>query len=55
MAQQRRLRERLLEALWPWGRIRRLKSALRQALADNAALRLRLDSRERRGRYKASK
>lgn len=49
------LRDRLLDALWPWGRIKRLRSALAQALADNEVLHRRLDmltDRDAKGRFK---
>lgn len=50
-------RERLLNLLWPWGRIRRLRNALTQALADNEVLHNRLGrftNRDERGRFKKS-
>lgn len=49
------LRERLLDWVWPWGRIRRLKRALNQALIDNEVLHRKLDKltdRDERGRFK---
>ncbi len=51
----RRLPEKILDVIWPWGRIRRLKNALAQALADNAVLHDRLDKmtdRDAKGRFK---
>jgi hypothetical protein len=53
----RQLRERVLDVLWPWGRIRRLRNALTQALADNEVLHNRLKlltDRDERGRFKKS-
>jgi hypothetical protein len=51
----RPLRERLLDLFWPWGRIKRLRSALAQSIADNEALQERLrraTDRDSRGRFK---
>lgn len=51
----RSLRERLLDLLWPWGRIKRLRSALAQSIADNEVLQHRLKhltDRDERGRFK---
>ena len=58
----RPLRERIIDVLWPWGRIRRLKAALNQVIADNALLHDRLTKteekidkltdRDERGRFK---
>ena len=33
----------LRDILWPWGRIRRLRAALAQAIADNECLHARCD------------
>jgi hypothetical protein len=54
--------ERIRDVLWPWGRIRRLKNALNQALTDNAVLHDKLSNteekidkltdRDERGRFK---
>lgn len=51
----RKLSERLWDVFWPWGRIRRLRNALAQSLADNAVLHQRLDmltDRDAKGRFK---
>lgn len=37
------LRWTLSDILWPWGRIRRLRAALAQAIADNECLHARCD------------
>ncbi len=53
----RKVTDRLLEICWPWGRIKRLRAALAQALADNAILHQRLDmltDRDAKGRFKKS-
>ena len=50
-----RLRDRLLDLFWPWGRIRRLRSALAQSIADNEALQAqlaRVTDRDSKGRFK---
>ena len=58
----RPMHERILDVLWPWGHIRRLKNALNQALTDNAVLHDKLSKteekidkltdRDERGRFK---
>ncbi len=50
-----KLRDRLLDLFWPWGRIKRLRSALAQSIADNEVLQQqlkRMTDRDSRGRFK---
>jgi hypothetical protein len=50
-----KLPDRLMDVFWPWGRIKRLRAALAQSMADTDTLRQRLDAltdRDERGRFK---